>query len=176
MNNSVGLGPETIGVVLHDAAGGHDVRFADHRNDVRSYPLETLQPGRTADPGRFSVLLALGFFWQDLIVMMVAFAVMGLERALFKSVDDTEVMITLPKEKAAVASSVSATFRNLTIPIGTSLGTMLLVFQLGKADLATAFGSPLASSLAIEATAPVLVAGFPSLAGAFMFYRGNRVE
>jgi hypothetical protein len=119
-------------------------------------------------------MLGSGFFLMDLTIMLVAFVIMGLGSALFKSVNDTEVMITLPKEKTAVASSVSATFRNMSIPIGTSLGTMLLVFQMGKVDLTMAYGSPMASSLATAATISLLVAGFISLAGALISYLGNR--
>jgi EmrB/QacA subfamily drug resistance transporter len=119
-------------------------------------------------------MLALGFFLQDLMIMLAAFAIMGLGSALFKSVNDTEVMITLPKERSAVASSVSATFRNLSIPIGTSLGTMLLVFQIGNVDLSAVHGTQIASGLSMAATVSVLVAAFISLAGAIISYEGNR--
>jgi MFS family permease len=119
-------------------------------------------------------LLALGLFWRDLPTMLLAFAIMGLGSALFKSVNDTEVMITLPKEKAGVASSVSATFRNLSIPIGTSLGTMLLVFQMGHVDLTGTLDVSVASSLATAATVSIIFAGSISLAGAVISYLGNR--
>lgn len=170
----LGYGPETVGLIFMILPAvmifGSPLtgRLYDRTHSRHYSPV-----GQLIRAGSL-FLLAAGFFWQDMTTMLVAFAVMGLGSALFKSVNDTEVMITLPKERSAVASSVSATFRNLSIPLGTSVGTLLLVFQMGKVDLTGAFGTPIASTLAMAATVSVLVAGFVSLAGAGMSYVGNR--
>ncbi|HEY3420124.1 MAG TPA: DHA2 family efflux MFS transporter permease subunit [Methanomassiliicoccales archaeon] len=170
----LGYGPETVGLIFMILPAvmifGSPItgRMYDRTHSRHYSPI-----GQIIRAGSL-FLLALGVFWQDLITMLLAFAIMGGGSALFKSVNDTEVMITLPKEKAAVASSVSATFRNLSIPIGTSLGTMLLVFQMGKADLTGTLGSELSSNLTAAATVSVLVAGSLSLAGAVISYLGNR--
>ena len=172
----LGYGPETVGVIFMILPAvmifGSPItgRMYDRTHSRHYSPI-----GQLIRAGSL-FLLALGFFWQDLVTMVVAFAIMGLGSALFKSVNDTEVMITLPKEKAAVASSVSATFRNLSIPIGTSVGPMLLVFQIGNVDLTGAFGTPLASTLATAATISVLFAALLSLAGAVISYLGNRAN
>jgi MFS family permease len=170
----LGYGPETVGLIFMILPAvmmfGSPLtgRMYDRTHSRHYSPV-----GQLIRSGSL-FLLAFGFLWQDLVTMLVAFAIMGLGSALFKSVNDTEVMITLPKEKAAVASSVSATFRNLSITIGTSLGTMLLVFQMGKVDLNGALAGPAASTLAMAATISVMVAGFVSLAGAVISYLGNR--
>jgi EmrB/QacA subfamily drug resistance transporter len=170
----LGYGPETVGLIFMVLPAvmmfGSPItgRMYDRTHSRHYSPA-----GQLIRAGSL-FLLALGFFWQDLTVMLLAFAVMGVGSALFKSVNDTEVMITLPKEKAAVASSVSATFRNLSIPVGTSLGTTLLVFQMGKVDLTGALDVQVASSLATAATISVLFAGSVSLAGAALSYLGNR--
>jgi predicted MFS family arabinose efflux permease len=170
----LGFGPETVGLIFMILPAvmifGSPIagRMYDRTHSRHYSPVGQLIRGGSL------VLLAVGFYGQEIATMLVAFAVMGLGSALFKSVNDTEVMITLPKERSAVASSVSATFRNLSIPIGTSLGTILLVFQTGNVDLTGASGGTVASGLAIAATISVLVAGCLSIAGAAISYVGNR--
>ena len=170
----MGYGPETVGLIFMILPAvmmfGSPItgRMYDRTHSRRYSPA-----GQLIRAGSL-FMLASGFFLQDLMIMLVAFAIMGLGSALFKSVNDTEVMITLPKERSAVASSVSATFRNLSIPIGTSLGTMLLVFQMGKADMSAVNGGQIASGLGMAATVSVLVAAFISLAGAVISFEGNR--
>lgn len=169
----LGYGPETVGLIFMILPAvmifGSPIagRMYDRTHSRHYSPVGQLIRGGSL------VLLAVGFYGQGIVTMLVAFAVMGLGSALFKSVNDTEVMITLPKERSAVASSVSATFRNLSIPIGTSLGTILLVFQTGNVDLTGTSGT-VAPGLAIAATISVLVAGCLSLAGAAISYVGNR--
>jgi EmrB/QacA subfamily drug resistance transporter len=169
----LGYGPETVGLIfmILPAVMMFGSPITGRMYD-RTHSRHYSPAGQLIRAGSL-FLLALGFFWRDLTVMLLAFAVMGLGSALFKSVNDTEVMITLPKEKAGVASSVSATFRNLSIPVGTSLGTMLLVFQMGKVDLTGTLSSSVASNLSMAATVSVLVAGFLSMAGALISYSGN---
>ncbi len=170
----LGFGPETVGLIFMILPAvmifGSPIagRIYDRTHSRHYSPL-----GQLVRAGSL-FLLAIGFFWQDMATMIMAFVVMGLGSALFKSVNDTEVMITLPKEQSAVASSVSATFRNLSIPIGTSLGTMLLVFQMGNVELTGAVGNAVASDLAVATTISVLVAGSLSMAGAAISYLGNR--
>ena len=102
----LGYGPETVGLIFMILPAvmmfGSPVtgRMYDRTHSRHYSPV-----GQLVRAGSL-FMLALGFYWQDLTTMLVAFGVMGVGSALFKSVNDTEVMITLPKEKTAVASSV----------------------------------------------------------------------
>jgi EmrB/QacA subfamily drug resistance transporter len=58
------------------------------------------------------------------------FVLLGLGSALFQSPNNTEVMNGLPKSRTAVASSVSATVRNLGMTLGVALASVMLTLQL----------------------------------------------
>jgi predicted MFS family arabinose efflux permease len=79
-------------------------------------------------------LCLLGLGWMairiDFVPMIPLFAVLGLGSALFQSPNSTEIMNSFPREKAAIASSITATVRNLGMTVGTSVGTLLISAQL----------------------------------------------
>ena len=79
-------------------------------------------------------LCLLGLGWMairvDFAPMIPLFALLGLGSALFQSPNSTEIMNAFPREKAAVASSITATVRNLGMTVGTSVGTLLISAQL----------------------------------------------
>jgi predicted MFS family arabinose efflux permease len=79
-------------------------------------------------------LCLLGLGWTairiDFAPMIPLFAVLGLGSALFQSPNSTEIMNAFPREKVAIASSITATVRNLGMTVGTSVGTLLISAQL----------------------------------------------
>jgi EmrB/QacA subfamily drug resistance transporter len=83
-------------------------------------------------------VMALCFFAMGIVVrtpfavaaMTVVFVFLGLGSALFQSPNSTEVMNGLPRSRTAVASSVSATVRNLGMTLGVSFAALLLPLQL----------------------------------------------
>jgi EmrB/QacA subfamily drug resistance transporter len=83
-------------------------------------------------------LLALG--WMALRIdfrpMIPLFAVLGMGSALFQSPNSTEIMNAFPREKAGIASSITATVRNLGMTIGTAVGTLVISAQLAGAGYA----------------------------------------
>ncbi len=64
-----------------------------------------------------------------LFLVIASFFPMAVGFALFQSPNNTEVMNALPAEKISIASSVSATVRNLGMAIGASLTSILLVMS-----------------------------------------------
>lgn len=61
--------------------------------------------------------------------ILAAFVFAGIGNGLFQSPNNTAIMSALPKEKVAIASSVSATARNLGMALGVSFGSILLTIQ-----------------------------------------------
>ncbi len=83
-------------------------------------------------------LLALGWMALriDFVPMIPLFAVLGLGSALFQSPNSTEIMNAFPREKAGIASSITATVRNLGMTVGTAVGTLVISAQLAGAGYA----------------------------------------
>jgi EmrB/QacA subfamily drug resistance transporter len=67
---------------------------------------------------------------HSLAGMVGLFVLLGLGSALFQSPNNTEVMNGLPRSQTAVASSVSATVRNLGMTLGVALASGMLTLQL----------------------------------------------
>ncbi len=65
--------------------------------------------------------------------MLFAFVLFGIGVGLFQSPNNTTIMSALPRQHMAVASSVTATGRNLGMALGVSFGSILLTLQLGNA-------------------------------------------
>jgi EmrB/QacA subfamily drug resistance transporter len=85
-------------------------------------------------------MLALGLaaLRIDFRPMIPLFALLGIGSALFQSPNSTEIMNAFPREKAGVASSITATVRNLGMTVGTSVGTLLISAQLAGSGYAGA--------------------------------------
>jgi predicted MFS family arabinose efflux permease len=83
-------------------------------------------------------LLALGWMALriDFLPMIPLFVVLGLGSALFQSPNSTEIMNAFPREKAGIASSITATVRNLGMTVGTAVGTLVISAQLAGAGFA----------------------------------------
>ena len=80
-------------------------------------------------------LFALGWMALrvDFLPMIPLFAVLGLGSALFQSPNSTEIMNAFPREKVGIASSITATIRNLGMTVGTAVGTLVISAQLAGA-------------------------------------------
>jgi len=111
-------------------------------------------------------LLAYGFFVHNLLITLAAFAIMGVGSSLFQTPNNTEFMLSLPREKSGLASSVQATARNLSAAVGVSLATLLMTIMMGSMDYSAIAGGPLADELASSVAVAVTVAGALSLVGA----------
>ena len=76
------------------------------------------------------LLLSYGALVMDLGIIVLTFVPLSIGSALFQSPNNTEIMRALPKEKLGIASSLSATIRNLGMTLGVSLSSILLAYQL----------------------------------------------
>ncbi|TFG61667.1 MAG: DHA2 family efflux MFS transporter permease subunit [Spirochaetales bacterium] len=76
--------------------------------------------------------IGLGLFARQSSLPGMAFAlgVFGCGSALFQSPNTTDVMNALPREKTAVASSISSMVRNLGMSLGVAFATLLIPLQL----------------------------------------------
>jgi MFS family permease len=84
-------------------------------------------------------IIALGLFTMSFAAynvsvpaMLVAMGLLGIGGALFQSPNNTELMSSLPREKLSIASSVTATVRNLGFTLGVSLATVSISLQFGS--------------------------------------------
>ncbi|OPY31996.1 MAG: putative transporter [Methanomassiliicoccales archaeon PtaU1.Bin124] len=112
------------------------------------------------------LILAFAFFSSNVYVAIIAFFLIGLGGSMFQSPNNMEVMSALPREQTGVASSVTATARNLGISLGPAIGTVLLVFQVGQDIL-------ISPSLASAAALALVIAGIISFIGAMVAHAGH---
>ena len=120
-------------------------------------------------------LMAFAFVNTNLVLVLVAFFLMGIGSALFQSPNNTEVMVALPKDKAGIASSMSATLRNLGMALGVSVGTILLTLQMGAVNISNINGGAEALDLANAVGIIMVVSGITSIAGAVISLKGNSI-
>jgi EmrB/QacA subfamily drug resistance transporter len=120
-------------------------------------------------------LMAFAFVTTNLVLVLVAFFLMGIGSALFQSPNNTEVMVALPREKAGIASSMSATLRNLGMALGVSVGTILLTLQMGAVNISNINGGAGALDLASAVGVIMVASGVISVAGAVISLKGNSI-
>ncbi|OPY48655.1 MAG: putative transporter [Methanosaeta sp. PtaU1.Bin060] len=70
---------------------------------------------------------------HDIRLLLLAFVTLGVGGVLFQSPNNTEVMRALPLAKMNIASSFTATIRNLGMALGVSLSGVLISLQLAQA-------------------------------------------
>ncbi|MCQ8893163.1 MAG: MFS transporter [Methanolinea sp.] len=80
-------------------------------------------------------LLGIAVVWQDLSAIIIIFLPLSLGISLFFAPNATEVMRALPLEKASLASSMSATLKNLGMIMGVSLSALILSGELARGGL-----------------------------------------
>ncbi len=124
--------------------------------------------------GSSLLLLAYAFVSLNVPLTLVAFFLMGIGSSLFQSPNNTEMMMTLPKEKTGVASSVQATLRNLSMALGVSLATIMMTLLMGSMDYSSIAGGPMAGELAGAVSLAIVVSGLLSLIGAALSYQRRR--
>jgi EmrB/QacA subfamily drug resistance transporter len=77
-------------------------------------------------------IMAYAAYIVSVPVALVSFVLLGVGGALFQSPNNTELMSALPREKLSIASSVTATVRNLGFTLGVSLATVFISLQFGS--------------------------------------------
>jgi len=70
---------------------------------------------------------------MDLFHYILAYLPLGIGSSLFQSPNNAEIMSALPPEKLGMASSLTATIRNLGMALGTSASGILVSWQLSQA-------------------------------------------
>jgi EmrB/QacA subfamily drug resistance transporter len=77
-------------------------------------------------------LMAFAAHTVSIPVMFGAMLLLGVGGALFQSPNNTELMSALPREKLSIASSVTATVRNLGFTLGVSIAAVFISLQFGS--------------------------------------------
>ncbi|MFB3766122.1 MAG: DHA2 family efflux MFS transporter permease subunit [Methanotrichaceae archaeon] len=112
---------------------------------------------------------------QDTRLMLLSFATMGIGGVLFQSPNNTEIMRALPMAKINIASSFTATARNLGMALGVSLSGVLVSLQLSQAGYygtITEAGPELLSSTISRV---IIIAGMLCVVGMLVaVYRGMK--
>lgn len=82
-----------------------------------------------------AALVVLGFamLTGNLMLIIATYAIQGFGGSLFQSPNNTELMGALPPRQRGIASSLSATFRNLGMSLGVSIASILVALQLSAA-------------------------------------------
>jgi EmrB/QacA subfamily drug resistance transporter len=76
--------------------------------------------------------MAYAAYITSIPVMFAAMILLGVGGALFQSPNNTELMSALPREKLSIASSVTATVRNLGFTLGVSMAAIFISLQFGS--------------------------------------------
>lgn len=119
-------------------------------------------------------VLAFGFLTINVPLTLVAFALMGVGSSMFQTPNNTEFMLSLPRQKSGLASSIQATTRNLSTAIGVSLSIMLMTIMMGSIDYSVISGGPLAAEMASSVAVAVSAAGVLSIVGAIVSRMGEK--
>jgi predicted MFS family arabinose efflux permease len=77
-------------------------------------------------------LMGYAAYIKSVPVMFGSMVLLGVGGALFQSPNNTELMSALPKDKLSIASSVTATVRNLGFTVGVSLAAVFISLQFGS--------------------------------------------
>lgn len=76
------------------------------------------------------IFMSIAAFSRSLTLIIFSFIPLAVGGALFTSPNNTEIMQSLPEEKSGVASSLSATIKDLAMTLGVSISSILLTYQL----------------------------------------------
>lgn len=144
----------------------------------RMYDARRFRPytaaGHIVRAGGFFVM-SLGFLAANVLMTILGFFLMGVGSSLFQTPNNSEMMLALPKEKSALASSIQATTRNLSVAMGVSIATILMTFMMGSMDYGAIAGGPLAGELARSVAIATAFGGALSLIGAVISQTGERL-
>jgi hypothetical protein len=110
---------------------------------------------------------------QDLWPLLLTFVFMGIGGVLFQSPNNTEIMRALPRSKINIASSFSATVRNLGMALGVSFSSLLVSLQLAQAGYYGTLVDAGPALLSATISSVIILAGLLCLIGSFVsVYRG----
>ncbi|ACL17088.1 MFS transporter [Methanosphaerula palustris] len=111
---------------------------------------------------------------QDLTLILLAFAGVGIGSAFFQSPNNTDLMSALPPQKMGLASSVTATGRNLGMALGVSIATILIsVFLRVFGNEDAVMGAPVSVLAAAVGIVAVISGLICLLAGFFSYLRAR---
>ena len=79
------------------------------------------------------MLLSYAYFVMNLLLMVISLFLWGIGNGLFTSPNSAETFSALPREKTAIASSVSTTAKSLGGAFGASFASIFLTISLNKA-------------------------------------------
>lgn len=115
------------------------------------------------------VLLGYAALAQDLPAIILLFIPLFVGAALFHSPSSTDIMRALPLERAGLASSVSATIRNLGMTLGVCVSAILLTLYLESAGYTGPVQDAIPSVLAGAISSILIVAAALCGAGAILY-------
>ncbi|WP_292478431.1 MFS transporter [Methanothrix sp.] len=113
----------------------------------------------------------------DIRLLLTCFVFMGLGGAFFQSPNNTELMRALPISKINIASSFTATIRNLGMALGVSLSGLLVSMQMAQSGYYGSISEASPLILASSISDVMMIAGGLCFMGATAaVYRGMRSE
>jgi len=109
----------------------------------------------------------------DLRSLLLTFVSMGIGGVFFQSPNNTEIMRALPRSKINIASSFTATIRNLGMALGVSFAGLLVSIQLVSAGYYGTLSEADPGLLALTISRVMMLAGMLCIIGALAsIYRG----
>jgi Major Facilitator Superfamily. len=126
-------------------------------------------------------MIALGFLAMstanDIRQLLICFVFMGLGAAFFQSPNNTELMRALPVSKINIASSFTATIRNLGMALGVSLSGLLVSLQMAQAGYYGTISDAGPAILASSISRVMMIAGGLCIISAIVaIYRGSKMK
>jgi EmrB/QacA subfamily drug resistance transporter len=110
---------------------------------------------------------------RDPRLLLLTFVFMGIGGVLFQSPNNTEIMRALPREKINIASSFTATIRNLGMALGVSFSGILVSLQLAQAGYYGTLVQAGPGLLSMTISRVMMLAGMLCIIGAMVsIYRG----
>ena len=126
-------------------------------------------------------MIALGFLAMgvttDIRQLLICFVFIGLGAAFFQSPNNTELMRSLPVSKINIASSFTATIRNLGMALGVSLSGLLVSLQMAQAGYYGTISDAGPAILASSISRVMMIAGGLCIISAIVaIYRGSKIK
>jgi predicted MFS family arabinose efflux permease len=114
-----------------------------------------------------------GSIGSDPRLLLLTFVSMGIGGVFFQSPNNTEIMRALPRSKINIASSFTATIRNLGMALGVSFAGVLVSLQLFNAGYYGTLVEADPGLIAATISRVMMLAGILCIIGALVsIYRG----
>lgn len=118
-------------------------------------------------------LLGYAVILQQLLLIILLFIPLSLGSSLFHSTSSTDIMRALPMQNSGLASSVSATLRNLGMTLGVCVAGILLTIELHAAGYTGHVQDAAPSVLAGVIGTILIIASILCGAGAVLYFTKN---